>query len=159
VSKTGHLITGVALGFILLHTTHDIAASAAVAAGALVPDAAEGVIGYPFGNRLSIIPHRTLTHWPYLYVAIALIAHRFAGSDALGISVGSIIFGLAVGALLHLALDVLSPCGVPLGNPFGARTSIGLRRPGNTPCLYKTGTISELPIIGALIGAAFIFSR
>ena len=67
--------------------------------------------------------------------------------------------GLAIGALLHLALDVLSPCGVPLGNPFGPRTSIGFRRPGNTPCLYKTGTISELPIIGVLIAAAVAFAR
>lgn len=159
MSKTGHMITGAALGFILLHATHDVAASAAVVAGALVPDAAEGVIGYPFGIRWSIIPHRTLTHWPYLYLAAAFIAHRFAGTGSLGEIAASIVFGLAVGAVLHLALDVLSPCGVPLGNPFGPRTSIGFRRTGNTPCLYKTGTLSEWPIIGALIAVAVVFTR
>ena len=146
MSKTGHILTGLALAAVAYHCAPKAPAIAGAAiVGALLPDAAEGVVGWWGEARMSIIPHRTLTHWLYLYVAVIFAAHRFAPMTQ------EILIGLCAGALLHIALDAFSPMGIPLGSPFGERTSIG----GGS--LYHTGTLSELPLLlgVALIAAAF----
>lgn len=136
MSKTGHILTGVALATAAYHIAPNapVIAGAAVV-GALLPDAAEGVVGWWGEARLSIIPHRTLTHWLYVYVALLFASHRLSGLAQ------ELIVGLCAGALLHIALDAFSPMGIPLGNPFGQRTAIG----GGT--LYRTGAFSELPLL------------
>lgn len=148
MSKTGHIVTGIAVAAVAYHLAPKSPAIAAAAlAGSLFPDVAEGVIGFWGESRLSLIPHRTLTHWLYLYVAMLFFAHR------LGALPQALLIGLCAGSLLHIGLDAFSPMGIPLGNPFGERTSlVG----GST---YRTGTLSEVPIILAVLflaSAAFL---
>ena len=148
MSKTGHILTGVALAAAAYHLAPNapVIAGAAII-GALLPDAAEGVVGWWGEARLSIIPHRTITHWLYMYVALLFAAHR------LPVLPREIITGLCAGALLHIGLDSFSPMGIPLGNPFGERTAIA----GGT--LYRTGAVSEIPLllcVFALAAAVFL---
>jgi inner membrane protein len=146
VSKTGHVISGVALGIAAIHFEPK-APVLAVAAfiGALLPDAAEGVFGWWGNVRWSLIPHRTLTHWAYLYIGILCATVRLQPTQH------AIAIGLCLGSLLHIGLDAFSPMGIPLGSPFGERTSI--RFPGGSS-LYHTGALSEMPLWLALFALA-----
>lgn len=148
MSKTGHILTGVALAAAAYHLAPKapLIAGAAIV-GALLPDAAEGVVGWWGEARLSLIPHRTLTHWLYIYVALLFAAHRFPAIPQ------EILIGLCAGSLLHIALDAFSPMGIPLGNPFGTRTAIG------NGTLYRTGALSELIILCVALASCVIVIR
>jgi membrane-bound metal-dependent hydrolase YbcI (DUF457 family) len=124
-----------------------------VAAGAIIaaslPDIAEGVLGYgPTGQRFSIIPHRTATHFPWPYLAVAALS--FLIPTIAGLEIAALVRGLALGALLHLFLDAMSPSGIPLVR-VGERMSFGLFSSGGHPYIYRTGTAEEwrilLPVI------------
>lgn len=128
-----------------------------VAAGAIVaaslPDIAEGVLGYgPTGQRFSIIPHRTATHFPWPYLVVAVLSLWIPAIA--GVEVGAFVRGLALGALLHLFLDAMSPAGIPLLH-VGERRSFGLFLSGNHPYIYRTGTSEEwrvlLPILALTV--------
>ncbi len=66
-----------------------------------------------------LIQHRTLTHWPVLYVLVGVFALWYS-------NVYLVLFCLS--ALIHLALDSLTPMGIPLKYPFGKRFSFFLIR-------------------------------
>jgi inner membrane protein len=130
-----------------------------VAAGAIVaaslPDIAEGVLGYgPTGQRFSIIPHRTATHFPWPYLAVMAIS--FWIPSILGIEVAAFVRGLALGALLHLFLDAMSPAGIPLLR-VGERRSFGLFLSGSHPYIYRTGTIEEWRVLLPAIALTVVY--
>ena len=119
----GHFATGIALAVIGLAWGGGGGAAQAFAvaavAGSVAPDLLEVPVFAPgFGTgkskRLSLIPHRTWTHWwPFWVVplAIALVA-AWPWPDAAGLALG---FGL--GGLLHLAMDLMTPMGLPVTWP------------------------------------------
>ena len=144
MSKSGHILTGAALGAAVFAATSNAPIALACVAGSQVPDVAEMVLGYPFGMRLSLVPHRTLTHWPYLYafgIILAATLHTRAPLAA------ALVLGICLGALLHLSLDILTPTGIPLGSPFGTRTSLGPYRSAGHAFCYRTGTFEEWPFL------------
>jgi membrane-bound metal-dependent hydrolase YbcI (DUF457 family) len=145
LSKGGHTLLGLATGgFVALaFPGYALLGTTAALAGTL-PDAIEIVTGFgPNGERHSIIPHRTLSHSPYPYIALLIVALRFPN-----VIVGHLVAGLCMAALVHLAIDLLSPAGVPLANPFGRRSSIGpYLSGGEYHYLYRTSTPEEWPVL------------
>jgi len=141
VNQLGHHITAVGLGTagaaITLSSGGMIPAAlffAGAFAGASAPDWLE--MPFPGGR---VIPHRTITHVPWLWVAGLFIA--------LGYMEGSwllpLVIGFILASLLHLAMDSLSPMGIPLINPAGRRHSLHL---------YRVGGISEALTIAGTTG-------
>lgn len=100
--------------------------------GASAPDYLEVNYGPHGGRRL--ITHRTWTHQPLLWLA-ATAALLFLYWQRTPYH----LFALAwlCSGLLHLSMDLLTPMGIPLGLPWGKRTSV---------TLYRTGG-SEWPIV------------
>lgn len=78
-------------------------------AGARSPDHLEGEL---LGMRL--IAHRTVTHWLPVWLALAGLSLWLAVRFSLP---GYLIFGYALGGLLHVLGDLLTPMGVPLLSP------------------------------------------
>lgn len=119
----GHVATGVALAVIgLAWCGGGDAAQAFVVgavAGSVAPDLLEVPVfvpGFGFGarKRLSLIPHRTWTHWwPFWLVplAVALVAAWPRPSAA------ALALGFGLGGLLHLAMDLMTPMGLPVTWP------------------------------------------
>lgn len=92
-------------------------------------------------RRVSVIPHRTLTHWPWpwLLVTLSFVPEFFTLDSAVpGDTARMAVFGFAAAGLLHLIMDYMTVMGIPWGNPFGRRRSLGL---------LKTGSWREIPII------------
>lgn len=103
------------------------------------------------GRRHSVIPHRTLTHWPPLWAAVFALAVwlLMQASDDVGILFGWAVIGFAVSGLVHLALDILTPSGIPLGNPFGKRKAFPL---------YVSGSLAEVPIVIGLAAVCYLIA-
>jgi inner membrane protein len=152
VSKTGHTLAALAVGgYIALAVPHGALVGIAAALAGGLPDSLEGVVGFgPVGERRSLIPHRTLTHSPWGWLAVLALGLLLPAlvTPWGPIAVGKGVAGLAIGALLHLALDLFSPTGIPLGHPFGARVSLGPYRTGRgNRFLYRTSTTGEWPLL------------
>jgi membrane-bound metal-dependent hydrolase YbcI (DUF457 family) len=159
VSKPGHLTSALALGatLVALKPTPATAITALVIVfAANLPDQLEFVSGFgPDGTRYSLIPHRTLTHWPAIWLALLVAAvcdTQWVVLHALGyaVSLGAVVAGLALGALLHCFLDVFSPMGIPLVLPFGKRFSVRRQRVN----AYRTGDAMESLVVASLVGVA-----
>jgi hypothetical protein len=148
MSKGGHTLLAAAIGGALVLAGRDLTllGLVTVAAGRL-PDAVEIVTGFgPNGERYSIIPHRTISHSPYIWLALFAVGLMITRVGS--VPIGHTIAGVGLGAVVHLAIDLLSPSGVPLGNPFGRRTSFGpFRSGGEHPYLYRTSTPEEWPVL------------
>jgi membrane-bound metal-dependent hydrolase YbcI (DUF457 family) len=91
----------------------------------------------PYGRdkRITIIPHRTFTHWPVpwiaaIYVTIITPMMWYYQAAALG---------FLISGLLHLAMDTFSKSGIPILLPF-KRYSMKIP-------LYKTGKSSEVVVV------------
>jgi inner membrane protein len=150
MTKNGHQLTGLATAAMTYCLADSLGGLAWVAAplalfGATAPDWLE-IAWYDVAQqrRRSVIPHRTLTHWVPLWVALFLaglyIAPTLAGSAALG---------FAAGGLTHLLCDWPNPTGLPFGTPFGKRHSLRWWRSGEmewlvVPCF-------SLLAVGAVI--------
>lgn len=148
MSKGGHTLLAAAIGGALVLAGRDLTLLGVVTAAAgRLPDSVEIVTGFgPNGERQSILPHRTLSHSPYPYLVLILVGLWLPRLGPL--PVGHLIAGLGLGGIVHLAVDLLSPAGVPLGNPFGRRTSMGpYRSGGDHPYLYRTSTAEEWPVL------------
>jgi len=135
-----------------------------VASGAsILPDYLE----MPF---MGLIPHRTITHWPYLYLVMIL---GFGGLFYLNGHVGYYLgLFVSIGCFLHLAEDALSRSGIPFGSPFGktrgcdfyvvhtaneALTAFAI----SVPCLsaaYLMGWAERSYLTEELYRASYIFS-
>jgi membrane-bound metal-dependent hydrolase YbcI (DUF457 family) len=119
--------------------------AAGLIAGASLPDQIEGVIGFDaLGGRHSILPHRSISHWPPVWIALGALALWLLPTPF-----STIVGGLAFGALLHLAIDIGSPMGIPILVPTRNR-SFGDRRPGYRPYVYRTGTLEEWRVLAPI---------
>ncbi len=150
MSPMTHNLTAVALAagmFTVLPTDKTAEYSFGCLLGARAPDWLE-IAGYNrmTNHRWSLIPHRTLTHWPWLLLLVLTVpAVLSGGHGALGAT------GLTVGCLLHIGLDYLTPMGVPLSiNPFGVRSSLRW---------VRTGSVDEMMVnLTALVSVGLIWS-
>ena len=117
--------------------------------GARAPDWLE-IAGYNrmTAHRWSLISHRTLTPWSWLWMMLLILTVPAVLSGSQG-ALGAT--GFTVGCLLHIGMDYLTPMGVPLGiNPFGERSSLKL---------VRTGSINEvLVILTAFVLAGVLWS-
>lgn len=142
MSKPGHILAALAVASLALAahpTANAVPVVAGIAAGGTLPDVAE-FVWWTNGLRRSLIPHRTFTHWPPLWLAIAITGTLLRNA------VAHCVAGLAVGALLHLTLDAYSPSGIPLVHPN--------RRVRLRP-LYSTSAESENPfLVGSILVCA-----
>lgn len=121
----GHRWTGVGAAFFaatVAHLTHlsELVAAAMAMASVTMPDWAE----FPFyrnGVRSgSLIAHRTLTHWPGLWM------FTFGwGLHEQGF-IGAILVGISCGAMTHILGDAPNPMGVPWFLP-NRRVKLGKR--------------------------------
>lgn len=86
--------------------------------------------------RRSVIPHRTLTHWPPFWVVMTMTAICWltlgASEDFLFYEITRAGLGFCAASWLHLAMDIMTPSGIPLITPFGTRTSLNLYKTAQT---------------------------
>lgn len=135
-----HKVTTASLVYAV--TGGDLPATAAAMAGSIAPDAIEI-------TACGLIPHRTITHWPYPYLVVALGLWLLSLTQTSGLVAWYAMF-FPIGALLHLAEDALSKSGIPLRGPFGKRTGLGT---------YKTFSLfSEQAVVLAIIIPCFAVS-
>jgi inner membrane protein len=144
VSKNGHALTALALATVIF-AAEPTMAGAVTGVGAVVgasfPDSLECPSFYN-GPRDSLIPHRSLTHFAPLWLLVILVAHHLS----MPWWAHALVLGVALAALLHIAVDAASPMGVPLLHPFRRHR---LARPW-----YRTGTASEFPVIALFLVVA-----
>lgn len=139
-SKRAHNNAGIALGFcggMLILMATDIGGAIGFFVGAILssslPDQLEfkwhtgggekfSLWGkkYKDGVRHSLIPHRTITHWLLLWLALACFAtfQFIENQDA----VSAALSGAALSSLLHVVMDSRTKDGVPWFHPY-KRTS------------------------------------
>ncbi len=141
----------------------DATASMIAGVASVIPDTLEMAF---FG----LIPHRTITHWPYIYmVLIAFFWSLFYSS-------GQVQFYIAlfasIGCLLHVAEDALSKGGIPFCGPFGKKSGCNFYKIHSlretltalaivVPCLsvaYLLGRIEESYLTAEVHRAVVIFS-
>lgn len=108
----GHRWTGVGAAFFAAALAKmlglpELVAGAVAACATTMPDWIE-VPFYRKGVRTgSLIAHRTITHWPPLWLGvIALGAHE-------GGLLGAMMLGAAVGSMTHILGDAPNPMGIP----------------------------------------------
>lgn len=134
MTGNGHRLTGLGAGFFsaaLVHTlgfnyTAEIVAGIIASLSTTVPDWIE-IPTYRKGMRAgTIIPHRTITHWPPLWLGLIYIAFHY-----LEPLYAAALIGVSVGALAHILADAPNPMGIPWLLP-NKRVSIlgGLWRSG-----------------------------
>jgi membrane-bound metal-dependent hydrolase YbcI (DUF457 family) len=144
VSRNGHFFVALSVGAVMVALDPDppkVVLALGIVLGGSLPDQIELVVGYGLrGERYSLFRHRGFSHVPWPWMGLALLALRpeilaqFAG-------------GLAIAALIHIAVNALSPSGIPL-IIGGDRYSFGLRRnTAATAFVYRTGQADELLIL------------
>lgn len=113
----GHRLTGIGAAFIaaaiarLTDTPEFIAAAVALTATTM-PDWIE-IPFYRNGTRVgSLITHRTITHWPPLWLALIYWGILQGGV------VGAMAIGAAIGSLTHILGDAPNPMGIPWILPY-----------------------------------------
>ena len=126
MTGAGHRLTGIGAAFIaaaLMHLnggteTQQVIAWFVAMGTTRIPDLIEFPT-YRNGFKTGcLIPHRTITHWPLLWVAVWWGCNTFGGYLA---AAG---LGLAVGALSHILWDAPNPMGIPWFLPH-KRVSLG----------------------------------
>lgn len=138
MTKRGHRKTGVGLALcgasIALAVGYSKTDVLAIALIAVVfssfPDNLE-IKWWMRGQRHSLIPHRTITHWltPWVCLAAWMIwdaNHQHVVNHYLNV----FVFGVASGCVGHILMDLMTPMGVPVLSPF-YRSSLRLIHSGN----------------------------
>ena len=155
MGRTGHHLTGLAAGILTAAAGWHACGSASLAAipfgwsGGSAPDWLE-IAHAEFSQvrqkwvRVSVIPHRTITHWWPLWLSSALLVtvwpvslpviHIFASAKTL--AVGNLLrmalAGFTAGGIMHLFMDVPNPTGIPILTPLArSRWSLRWWRSGN----------------------------
>ena len=154
MGRTGHHLTGLAAGILTAAAgwhTFGVSSLAAVPfgwSGGSAPDWLEISHAEFSGSRqkwvrVSVIPHRTITHWWPLWLAAATLVviwpvhvpaiHLFAAKT---IQTNGILrmalAGFVAGGVMHLLMDVPNPTGIPILTPMArSRWSLRLWRSGN----------------------------
>lgn len=72
-----------------------------------------------------VVEHRTITHWPYLYLVPASLLLAALNGTSPHLWQYILIF-LFVGCLAHLVEDFMSMGGIPLGVPYGPKYGLKL---------------------------------
>ena len=151
MTKTGHLLTGLAL-MTAMTGFREAALLVGILLGCTAPDYLE--MSYrDIHNRWDygrLIPHRTLTHWVLPWVGL-LLAGIFLPMEYLLPEIGIAnvitthirwgIVGFASGGVLHLFCDWMTPMGIPFLRPFGKRHSLRW---------YRTGGLGELLAVACI---------
>ncbi len=121
MTKQGHLLTGGTLAMALL-PLEILTLSVGVFWGVTAPDYLE--ISYRNASSRNgwarVIPHRTLTHWPWLWLSILCIGW-FGVTDP---HLRMLLVGFSGGGFLHLLCDAMTLMGIPFWQPFGRRYSL-----------------------------------
>lgn len=137
----GHKATGVGAAFIAAAIASvggmlELAAAVLAAVSCRLPDQIE-MPRYKNGIRAGTwIPHRTITHWPFLWLLVL-----YAGFTMnVGVVVGSGLVGIAVGALTHILCDAPNPMGIPW---FVPHRRLKLGRKG----LWRSGQYEYLIVL------------
>jgi membrane-bound metal-dependent hydrolase YbcI (DUF457 family) len=170
MGRTGHRLTGIAAGCLAACAFWPSAGVLSLVTipagyfGGTAPDwleisHAEYSTKYKRWMRKSVIPHRTITHWWPVWVAVSalLVAWPFpalAGCQPTEISTITRMAGtgFVAGAWMHLLMDIPNPTGIPMATPR-ARSRFGFG-------WWKSGNALE-PLAGVLmvVGAvALLFS-
>lgn len=126
---------------------------AATFVGAILPDMIDHKIAGQGRNRQKIFNkiHRGASHWFGWYLALLLcsFALNLAPRET------DIVLGLAFGALMHIALDMLTPSGVPLVPPvpffagFKGKARISLN-------MCSTGSLQEYLFLVVSVGLLWL---
>ena len=108
-------------------------------------------------TRRSVIPHRTLTHWPLFWVILSGMCFWTwsESQDLLLYVITSVGLGFCAAGWLHLAMDIMTPAGIPLLSPFGSRTSLNLYRTS----LKGSRLTGEWLCILLFLGSCLLFSK
>lgn len=91
----------------------------------------------------TVIPHRTITHWFPIWIAILLLGFAFKDSQGfhsnfidslphsqyIADAISLTLIGLSLGSLLHIITDLPNPMGVPFLTPWH-RVSLNLWKSG-----------------------------
>ncbi|OCX68474.1 hypothetical protein A6M27_17080 [Acidithiobacillus thiooxidans] len=119
MTKTGHQLTGLgaalaAVGLIGgLYPGQNLIMIALLAFfGSSAPDWLEIPQGWQGRKRLSVIPHRTWTHWWPVWLGSTLF-----GLGILTATPHPFVLAFTLGAWLHLLMDIPNPMGLPLWHP------------------------------------------
>ena len=122
MTKTTHRISGWLMASVAsamlspaLPSPFLLAMAIGIILGATAPDWMEIPL-WVEGTRLSLVPHRTITHWIALWVIFLAVALFETVRNHNAATCG--LCGFAAGALLHCVLDATTPMGVPVLNPF-----------------------------------------
>lgn len=124
MTKTGHYLTGIGGSLLAFSSSAYFGGYEAVSAvfvflGVTAPDWMEvRLLTTDDGNRVSIIPHRRVTHWMLGWVLLLSLAINLLPSFE-----GSCLLGFSIGGLLHVLTDFPNPMGVPVLHPW-SRSSL-----------------------------------
>ena len=175
MGRTGHHFTGLAAGLLVAAAGwHAFGASSLAAvpfgwSGGTAPDWLEMAHAEFSGSRqkwirVSVIPHRTITHWWLLWLVPALLVtvwpfhipdFHFFASRTLAISgvLRMALAGFTAGGVMHLLMDVPNPTGIPILTPLArSRFGFGWWRSGNA--LEPLAGLAMAAVAGAVLWAA-----
>lgn len=112
-----------------------------LALGCLIGGKAPDWLELPLWNgQARIIPHRRVTHWVFGWILI------LGASTLLTAPAGLAVTGFAIGSLVHLLGDMMTPMGVPVLHPWNRTPGAKPRSPGLTELLF-VGAIWALSIV------------
>lgn len=113
-------------------------------AGCNAPDWLE-VSSYKHGvGRVSLIPHRTLTHWLPAWMVIAAVLVYITQQQLIWFV--TLTLGFVLGGILHLLTDLPNPTGVPILTPF-KRSRVSLN-------WWKSGSFGDVVTVLVVMTAA-----
>lgn len=112
MTGSGHRWTGIGAAFVAAAVAKvcgmpELVAAMVAAATTTMPDWIEFPFYFNGVRRGSLIPHRTITHWPLLWLGLIWYATRTQGL------IGAMELGSAIGALTHILGDAPNPMGIP----------------------------------------------
>lgn len=108
----GHRWTGIGTAFFAAAAARwlglpELPTAVVAAVSTTIPDWTE-IPFYRQGQRVgSLITHRTITHWPWLWLALAVWGVHT------GNLIGGMALGAAIGAFAHIIGDAPNPMGIP----------------------------------------------
>ena len=146
----GHRLTGLGAGFFaaaLVHTLGfnykaELVSALLAVLSTNIPDWIE-IPTYKRGIRTgTLIPHRTITHWPPLWLGFIYIAFHY-----LEPLYAAALMGVCVGALVHILADAPNPRGIPWLLPNKRITLLG--------GLWRSGEFEKTLVMIFTVSGAF----
>jgi inner membrane protein len=122
-----HKLTTIAMVYA---ATGTLVSAALAGIGSVLPDVFE----------FKVIPHRTVTHWPYSYIVLCVILYAFVCVTPT--YPVYFLFFILLGCVCHLFEDCLSRGGIPWKTPNGPRKGFDF---------YVTHTANEYLTVWVLV--------